>query len=68
MAGLPLRLELAAEAERINPQIRVLFVTGGEPPPGEEHRTLVKPFETLDMRRRILFELALTPPSPAEPP
>jgi DNA-binding NtrC family response regulator len=52
-------VELAREAEAINPRIRTLFITGGDPPLGEEHRTFLKPFNTLALRQRILFEMKL---------
>ena len=54
-------IDLAKEAELIRPQIRTLFTTGGDVPPGEEHRTFLKPFNNLELRRRILAELASLP-------
>jgi ActR/RegA family two-component response regulator len=54
-------LDLAREAAVIRPQIRTLFTTGGDAPPGEEHRTFLKPFNNLELRRRILVELASYP-------
>lgn len=54
-------LDLAYKAELIRPQIRTLFTTGGDIPPGEEHRTFLKPFNNLELRRRILLELASLP-------
>ncbi len=56
--------ELVREAEALNPRIRALYITGGEPPDGEDHRTFLKPFSTLALRQRILFELKITPSSP----
>ena len=54
--------ELVREAETLNPRLRTLFITGmSEAPKGEEHRTLFKPFDTFALRRRILFELGLSP-------
>lgn len=50
--------ELVAEAIALNPQLRTLYITGGHAPKGEEHRTFLKPFSTLALRQRILFELA----------
>jgi len=51
-------LELEKEARALRPQIRTLFTTGGDVPPGEELRTFLKPFNNLQLRRRILTELA----------
>jgi ActR/RegA family two-component response regulator len=56
-----LGLELVDSALKIRPQIRTLFITGGNAPPGEEHRTFLKPFNNLELRRRILIELASIP-------
>lgn len=54
-------IELVREAEALNPRIRALFITGLDTVPGEGHRTFPKPFDTLALRRRILFELGLNP-------
>lgn len=51
-------LKVAEEAALIRPQIRTIFTTGGTAPPGEEHRTFLKPFNNLELRRRVLLELA----------
>ena len=55
--------ELVRQAETLNPRIRSLFITGSEAPKGEEHRTFLKPFDTLALRQRILFELKLSLPA-----
>jgi len=54
-------MKVAEETARIRPQTRTLFTTGGTAPPGEEHRTFLKPFNVLELRRRILVELASLP-------
>lgn len=53
-------LELVRQAEALNPRLRSLFITGWPAPKGEEHRTFMKPFDTLALRARILFELKLS--------
>ncbi len=60
-------LDLARQAELLNPRIRSLFITGWPAPPGEEHRTFMKPFDTLALRNRILFELKLSLPASSRP-
>jgi len=55
--------ELVRQAELLNPRIRSLFITGWPAPKGEEHRTFMKPFDTLAFRSRILFELKLSLPA-----